>query len=348
MKSTVLITDKEALRRRAVKSIFLLLAAGMIFILLDSLSWLQSNQISLKNGDDGLYFMRPAAGSDSGHLTLSAEIETDSGSYRKNFDITVKPVSTDSETEASGSEDDESDSPGKMSTDELAAYEVRSLVSSLNDDTSVQRVQLPSKLSSGEKIRWKSERRTNAAPIAFAVIVLCILIYRNRFAPLKKLRQAEQDSITRQLPEFVNRLVLLLNAGLVLNSAFEKTIEESRSMPDNENDYFYGRMREIYTKIKQTNSSMHNEFREFAKSRRSSGDDTSRELMRISNIISDNISKGVELTEKLQHESETLWVNRKRSCEERGRIAETRLTMPLTVFLLVLIAITISPALLEL
>ncbi len=70
--------------------------------------------------------------------------------------------------------------------------------------------------------------------------------------------------------------------------------------------------------------------------------------MRISNIISDNISKGVELTHKLQRESEILRINRKRACEERGRIAETRLTLPLTIFLLVLIVITVSPALLEL
>ena len=93
---------------------------------------------------------------------------------------------------------------------------------------------------------------------------------------------------------------------------------------------------------------MNREFREFARAHRSAGGDTAKELMRISNIISDNISKGVELTDKLQRESETLWLNRKRDCEERGRLAETKLTLPLTFFLLVLIVITVSPALLEL
>ena len=78
------------------------------------------------------------------------------------------------------------------------------------------------------------------------------------------------------------------------------------------------------------------------------GDESARELMRISNIISDNISKGVELTDKLHNESELLWLARKRSCEERGRLAETKLTFPLTLFLLVLVAVTVCPALLEL
>ena len=89
------------------------------------------------------------------------------------------------------------------------------------------------------------------------------------------------------------------------------------------------------------------EFRDFSRSSEHSGEG-SRELMRISNIITDNISKGVELTDKLQSESETLWLSRKRSSEERGRLAETKLTMPLTVFLLVLVVVTVSPALLEL
>ncbi|MFQ7012468.1 MAG: hypothetical protein ACLRTA_08070, partial [Clostridia bacterium] len=59
-------------------------------------------------------------------------------------------------------------------------------------------------------------------------------------------------------------------------------------------------------------------------------------------------SKGTGLTEKLQAESEILWMNRKKNCEERGRLAETKLTLPLVIFLLVLIVITIAPALLEL
>ena len=87
---------------------------------------------------------------------------------------------------------------------------------------------------------------------------------------------------------------------------------------------------------------MHWELREFA---RKSG---IKELIRVANIICDNVSKGTGLTEKLQAESEILWMNRKKNCEERGRLAETKLTLPLVIFLLVLIVITIAPALLEL
>ena len=133
----------------------------------------------------------------------------------------------------------------------------------------------------------------------------------------------------------------------MLSAAFEHIIEESRQTESLAGDYFYSCMAEIDHKIRETNSSLEKEFRAFARSSECSGKG-SRELMRISNIISDNISKGAELTDKLQSESEALWLSRKSDSEERGRLAETKLTMPLTVFLLVLVVVTVSPALLEL
>ena len=136
-------------------------------------------------------------------------------------------------------------------------------------------------------------------------------------------------------------MVLLLNAGLVLNTAFEKSIEESAGFKKNDKDYFYRKLKGIYVLAKNTNGSLHREFRAFAK------ESGLKELVRISNIINDNVNKGVELTAKLQAESEMLWLNRKKSCEERGRLAETKLTLPLIIFLMVLIVITVAPALLE-
>ncbi len=70
--------------------------------------------------------------------------------------------------------------------------------------------------------------------------------------------------------------------------------------------------------------------------------------MRISNILSDNMSKGVDLTEKLTRESEVFGIGRKKNCEEKGRLAETKLTLPLMVFLMVLMVVTVAPALMEL
>jgi hypothetical protein len=128
---------------------------------------------------------------------------------------------------------------------------------------------------------------------------------------------------------------------MVLNSALEKTIEESRVF-EAKNDYFSEKMEEMYSLVKNANGSMQQELRSFAK------ESGVKELMRISNIVSDNINKGVELAQKLQNENELLWIARKKSCEERGKLAETKLTLPLVIFLAVLIVVVVSPALIEL
>lgn len=337
---------EEALNAKAKKHIMIVLLAGLFMFVSICVTGMNSKSPTLVSGENGLYIMRPASGEPAGHVSLDAIVETDSGTFEKNYDVKISALQRGSKA-AEESADPEKDT-SEMSREELIGYELRSITGSVNDNTSLQKVSLPDSLSTGEKIKWKQHREHKAAPVAFAVIVLCVLIYMNRHAPLKRLREAQQESITRQLPEFINRLVLLLNAGLVLNTAFEKAVDESDAMSETENDFFYCSMREIRSAVRETNGSMDRAFREFARSRRSAGGDTAQELMRISNIISDNISKGVELTDKLQSESEMLWLGRKRNCEERGRLAETKLTLPLTVFLLVLIVITVSPALLEL
>ena len=333
---------REQLNSKARKQIGIVIAAGLLLLVGDLVLSGSSGALTLFKGEDGLYLMRPE--NSTGSISLRAEIDSGDVNMAKTFGITLDPRGgTEDDNEA-----DKTPDSGEMSREELIGYQLKSIVNSMNDDTSAKKVYLPSRLDTGEKIKWSVEKSSNGGIIAFAVMALCFLIYRNRYNPLKKIQKQESDSITRQLPEFVNRLVLLLNAGLVLNSAFARAIEGSGCVAAGRQDYFYSRMMEIYAGMQQTNSSFNAEFKAFAKSRRTAGDESARELMRISNIISDNISKGVELTDKLHNESELLWLARKRSCEERGRLAETKLTFPLTLFLLVLVAVTVCPALLEL
>ena len=354
--------NEAVLNRKAIKRILIVVTAGLLLLFFDFFVGFDFSNLKLMSGGNGLYLVRPDEGSSAGHINLKANIETDRGTITKEYELSLYPYvrerSADGGSTGSGdgsgvaggngtSAAGNGTGIGAMSEEELLAYEMRSVISSLNDDQSVRRVTLPDHLRTGEKITWSAQRRTNTVVIAFAMILLTALIYKRRLDPLEKLRRAQMDSVRRQLPEFVNRLVLLLGAGLVLSSAFERIVEESRQAESLAGDYFYSCLDGIYSKIKETNGSMEKEFRTFARSSEHSGEG-SRELMRISNIISDNISKGVELTDKLQSESEALWLSRKRSSEERGRLAETKLTMPLTVFLLVLVVVTVSPALLEL
>ena len=340
------VITEAALNRRAINRILLVVTAGVLLLLFDLLIGFDAAAIPLLRSDEGAYLIRPAEGNTPGHIRLVADIHTDTGTVTKEYELSLEPFREERAGAASRSSDTDG-SGGSMSAEELLAYEMRGVISSLNDDRSLRKVLLPARLRTGERITWASRKKSNTGLIALAMLLLVLFIYSRRREPIQKLQRAQMRSVRTQLPEFASRLALLLSAGLVLSAAFDRIVEDYRNEPEQAEDYFYRSMREIYNRIKETNGALEQEFRTFARNSECSCEG-SRELIRISNILSDNISKGVALTDKLQSESEALWLSRKRDSEERGRIAETKLTMPLTVFLLVLVVVTVSPALLEL
>jgi len=318
------------------KRLIIVLAAGILLIAIDFASASAGNNLLFRDKNGNVLIVRPDEGQPAGHLYLKADVKDSNKNYEKKYDVSIDAYSQ------SGSKPEKDDDNSSVPTEDLTSYELRSIVSDINNDISARKVILPSRLSTGEEIYWSNEKKTNTIPILILIMLSCLLIFRLSITPLRKIQKAREASITRQLPEFVNKLVLLLNAGLVLSAAFDRAVEESLNSRTATDDYFCSKLQEISKNMREMNSPLNTEFRSFAKESGSSG------LMRISNILSDNINKGVELTEKLQLESEVLWINRKRDCEERGRISETKLTLPLVLFLLVLIVITVSPALLEL
>ena len=335
----VVTADEAAAKAR--KSIIAVLAAGALLIATDMVLSSQGQSAGIVESGGSIYIVRPAEDQNPGHLVLRAEVSDGDKVIEKKIDLTMDPYEKESSEEKQ--DDGDGEAAGKRNR-EAVEMELRGIASELNSDKAVKKVKLPDSLASGEKISWEVEDKSGSNGIAImAVTVLtAFCIYKQRLSVLEQQRRLQRESVMRQLPEFVNRLVLLLNAGLVLTSAFEKSVEESFVEDSKGDDYFYGKLREIYVLCTTTNASMHVEFRKMAK------ESGIRELMRVSNIISDNIRKGVELTGKLQAESELLWISRKKSCEEKGRLAETKLTLPLMIFLMVLIIITAAPALMEL
>ena len=229
----------------------------------------------------------------------------------------------------------------KKTKEEKNDEELNQLVAGLNTDTTKERVPLPQELESGERLIWKRNRDSNLAIYFTMAVIMLYLLYKNRFYTIEKEEKKAKESIIRELPEFINKIVLLMNAGIVLHTAFLKIIDDY-DFSGKKDSYFYSQMNQIGRAVRETNGSLCREFQEFAKR---SG---VKELIRISNIISDNLNKGADLSEKLRQENSLLWFARKQQSEEKGRLAETKLTMPLMILLLVLIMVTIAPAMMEL
>ena len=71
-----------------------------------------------------------------------------------------------------------------------------------------------------------------------------------------------------------------------------------------------------------------------------------KEMIRIAAILTENEKRGSGVVENLSRESKYLWDDRKIRARECGKLIDTKMSYPLSMLLILLIIITISPALL--
>lgn len=226
---------------------------------------------------------------------------------------------------------------------------LRESVQEINKNTMGKTLVLPADLGDGVSIQWKSVAPGNLALLMITGISGFLLIYQRRYAEVDRELQRLRDSILTDLPELMNKLVLLLNAGLVVSQVMEKIAEDHEQYrygevtkgKEGKGHDLYRELGRIKERSQRTNTSMIKEFQLFAQR---SG---VRELIRLSAMIVDNMNKGSALAEKLESESALLWMNRKKQVEEKGKTVETKLIFPLAILLMVLILITVAPALAE-
>ena len=134
---------------------------------------------------------------------------------------------------------------------------------------------------------------------------------------------------------------MLMNSGMIFSDAFYMICAGYCKRKPEERNYFQQTLLDVEHHAHDTNRSLTSILNECANRLEI------REFSRLVTIITDNQYKGVDLTGKLETESELLWNNRKKLAEEKGRLAETKLTFPLALLLIVLILITAAPAILQ-
>ncbi|HYE69563.1 MAG TPA: hypothetical protein VEA58_13180 [Anaerovoracaceae bacterium] len=209
-------------------------------------------------------------------------------------------------------------------------------------------IELQSDLGDGMNVQWLTGKESNIAFITILFLFTVLIVYFKRYDHINKEIKEAEESIIKDLPEFINKLVLLLNAGLVVSAAFSKITKDyetfyhaGQTVNQRKRRFLYEELVEMQKRVNQSNTSLIKELKEF--SQRCGV----REMVRLTVVISENWNKGSTLAEKLEGEGQLLWISRKKRAEEQGKLAETKLTFPLMILLLVLIIVTVAPALME-
>ena len=155
-------------------------------------------------------------------------------------------------------------------------------------------------------------------------------------------RKKRRQEVIRGLPAFTDQVLMLMDAGLVFPDAFARIAAAYEAGTEKgEKDGFRRMISDIQRQARTENRHLIRVLRERA------SQEGIREFSRVTGILSDHLFRGTDVSGKLRSESRLLWESRKKMAEEQGKLAETKLTFPLAILLLVLIMITAAPAVLQ-
>lgn len=172
--------------------------------------------------------------------------------------------------------------------------------------------------------------------IAFCICLPIGIAYfsdKDLFERVKKRRL----SIQLEFPDFVNKLTLLINAGMTVSRAWERVASDSsKSTP------IYAELRQTLQDIR-SGMAEHKAYEEFAKR---CGVPV---ITRFISVILQNLRKGnAELVPILRVFSNECWELRKNTAKKCGEEASTKLLMPMMLMLIAIIIIVGMPAVLAL
>ena len=186
----------------------------------------------------------------------------------------------------------------------------------------------------GASLKWSWPK----AQLPLMLLMLClfsaVFIWFSRRDGLKRMLEKRRTEFEREISDMSFQMILLLNAGLVVESAFLELLRQNRDSASP----LYRIFRDISERAASGNVSFVNELYSFAQSSRSS------DLIRFSTLVYEHAGRGSSLADKLQQERDIMWQSRVSLAKTRVRQAETKLCFPLILLLLSLIIITAVPS----
>ena len=207
-----------------------------------------------------------------------------------------------------------------------------------------EHIELPSVLPDGTKVTWKArkqEDRTGLIFIPFIYICLVLAIIKSWMDDSSDVDATARREIMKGLPRFCNQLFLMMNAGMILSDAFEQICSSYMEYGKENMSVFESELTELCEENSDHRVSTATLISEYASRY------NVKELIRIATILSENEKRGSDVIESLSRESKYLWDDRKIIARESGKMIDTRMSWPLALLLILLIVITMAPAMLN-
>ena len=308
----------------------LLAAACGAAVLLAALLFLTGSRgEGLRYGEDGTVIAVDL--SEGGGAGIPLIVKAERGETALEKAATIRPESgkTEKETRYERSEED------------LLRAELDRTIRALNARAAANGVvALPASLEDGTLLRWSEPKRGKEWLLPLLLIPLVPAYqYSGEKEKRKKAAARTRTEVVRALPGFTDQLYLFLSCGMVFEDAFAR-IAALRGEGSGK-DAFGRMLAESREEAAKTGGDP------LVLIARKGAAAKIKELSRLTALIMENRYSGADLRQKLRTEGEAMWNERLKQAQEQGKLAETRLSFPLSVMLVVLIGITAVPAMLQ-
>jgi pilus assembly protein TadC len=289
----------------------------------------QNKDILLSNGEIRAANLMETANP----VSLKATLSYYDQSYQETYDVVIYPKVLNNEEKI---ERIQTEINTLMSTEQL---EIR-------DE---KKIQLPEEIigiiDSSYSIEWmtNSERMNPIFFLAISILITILIVILKDYE-LKKRGEVRNSKILQQFPEVVNKMTLLINAGMTVSRAFTKICSDYIEYK-NSGGATLALYEEMVVTIEdmQKGISEANAYEAFGKRCKLP------EILRFTSVIIQNLKKGNDLlVMALRQQSKEAWRLREDLARKKGEKASTKLVLPMGIMLVAIIVIILVPAVLSL
>lgn len=223
--------------------------------------------------------------------------------------------------------------PKQITEEEQINTELNNRINS--EDTDSDYVKLPEEVN-GKKVKFY-EKKKKILPYFFAMfLIIAFLIYYYKIYNPKITKEKRDKLLIADYPETVSKLSLLMGAGMSTYNALIKITEDYKKTGKTKPAYelLSECLNRISSGITETDAYM-----EFGKRCNVMC------YIKLGNLLAQNISKGTDnIFQLLKEETEKAFEDRKALAKKLGEEAGTKLLLPMTMMLSVVLIIIVIPA----
>lgn len=230
--------------------------------------------------------------------------------------------------------------PKVYAKEELVQKELAERIDEINENTITEdKFQLPDSVGKG-KVNWNEKEDSSGLTFLFMGLITAIVIFIASDKDLYEKLEKRNRQLLLDYPEIINKLTLLLGAGMPLANAWHKIVQDYKEKSKEK--------RFAYEEMLITSNELMLGISEITAYERFGRRVKLLPYLRFASLIAQNVKKGSsDLLRLLELEGVEAFEERKELAKRIGEEAGTKLLMPMMLMLLVVLVIIIVPAFLS-